>query len=105
IFRRDDLALLGDADLAVHRTAGLRDDRIIARTTAAADRAAAAMKQPQPHAVALEHLDEADLGLVELPARGDEAAILVAVGIAEHHLLHAAKAVDQLAVVVQHQHA
>ena len=105
IFAGDDLALLGDADLAVHRAARLRDDRVIARPAAAADRAAAAVEQPQAHVVALEHLDQADLGLVELPARGDEAAILVAVGIAEHDFLHAAAAVDQLAVVVHRQHA
>ena len=48
------------------------------------------MEQPQAHMMPLEHLDEADLGLVELPARGDKTAILVAVGIAEHHFLHRA---------------
>ena len=100
IFAGDDFALLGDPDLAVHRAARLRDDGVIARAAAAADRAAAAVEQPQPHMVALEHFDQADLGLVELPARGDEAAVLVAVGIAEHHLLHRAAAVHQLAVVV-----
>ena len=90
---------------AVHRAAGLREDRLVARAAAAADRAAAAVEQAQAHAVALEHVDEPDLGLVELPARGDEAAILVAVGIAEHHLLHAAAAVDEAAVIGQRQHA
>src|SRR5438128_11535171 len=81
IFRRNDLTLLGDADLAVHRTAGLGDDGVIARTAAAADRTAAAVEKAQPHVMSLEHLDEADLGLVELPARSNEAAILVRVGI------------------------
>src|SRR6201746_1154507 len=57
IFAGDDLALLGDPDLAVHRAAGLRDDRLIARPAAAADRAAAAVEQPQAHVVAFEHLD------------------------------------------------
>ena len=51
--------------------------------------------------MALEHVHQLDLGLVQLPARGDEAAILVAVGIAEHHLLHAAAAIDQPAIVMQ----
>ena len=45
-----------------------------------------------------EHFDEADLGLVKLPARGDEAAVLVRVGIAEHHLLLAAARIDEPAV-------
>ena len=96
--------MLGDADLAVHGAAGLRNNGVIARPAAAPDRTAAAVEQPQPHAVALEHIDQPDLGLVELPARGDEAAILVAVGIAEHHFLDAAAAVDQPAVIMQRQH-
>src|SRR5262249_47658587 len=104
IFAGDDLALLGDADLAVHRPARLRDDRVIARSAAAADRAAAAVEQPQANIVAFEDLHQPDLGFVELPSRRDKAAILVAVGIAQHHLLHGAAAVDQLAVVVQRQH-
>src|SRR6185312_15238666 len=104
IFRRDDLALLGDADLAIHGAAGLRDDGVIARPAAAADRAAAAVEQTQAHPVALEHLDEPDLGLVELPAGRYEAAILVAIRIAEHHLLYRAAAVDELAVIVQREH-
>ena len=52
IFAGDDLALLGDADLAVHGAAGLREDRLVARPAAAADRAAAAVEQPQPDVVA-----------------------------------------------------
>ncbi len=56
------------------------------------------MEQANAHAVPLEHLDQADLGLVELPARGDEAAVLVGIGIAEHHLLLAAEIVDEAAV-------
>ena len=105
IFAGDDLALFGDPDLAVHRAARLRDDGVIARPAAAADRTAAAVEQPQAHAVALEHTDQADLGLVEFPARGDETAVLVAVGIAEHHLLHPAAAVDEATVFRQRKQA
>src|SRR6185437_9449253 len=101
IFGRDDLALLGNADLTVYSAAGLGDDRIIARPAATADRAAAPMEQPQAHAVAFEHVDQADLGLVELPARGDETAVLVAVGVAEHHLLHRTAAIHQPTIIVQ----
>ena len=68
IFAGNDFALLGDADLAVHRAARLRNNGVIARSAAAADRAAATVKQPQPHMVAREHFDQADLGLVEFPA-------------------------------------
>src|SRR6202030_696860 len=104
IFAGDDSALLRDPDLAVHGTTGLRDDGIIARAAAAPDRAAAAMEQPQTHVMPLEHFNQAELGFVEVPARGDEAAILVAVGIDEHHFLHSAAAVHQFAVIVQRQH-
>src|ERR1700722_5724934 len=76
VFAGDDLALLGDPYLAVHRPARLRDDRIIARAAAPSDRAAAAVEQPQPHMVPLKHFDQANLGLVEFPAWGDEAAVL-----------------------------
>src|SRR4029078_5816561 len=70
-------------------------DRFVARAAAAPDRAAAALEKEDAHAVAAEHLHEPDLGLVELPAGGDEAAVLVRVGIAEHHLLLAPERIDK----------
>ena len=105
IFARDDLALFGDADLPLHGAAGLGEDRVVARAAAAPDRAAAAVEQADAHAVVAEHLDQADLGLVELPARGDEAAVLVGIGIAEHHLLLAAERVDEAAIFRQRRAA
>jgi hypothetical protein len=56
------------------------------------------MEEAQFHAVAAEGLDQADLGLVKLPSRRDEAAVLVAVRIAEHDFLHVAAALDEAAV-------
>ena len=53
--------------------------------------------------MAPKYLDQCDLGLVEFPARGQKPAILVAVGIAEHHFLHAAAAVEQARVFAQAQ--
>ena len=49
-------SVLGQADLAVDRARRLRQDGLEARAAAATHRAAAAMKQPQLHAVPLEHL-------------------------------------------------
>jgi hypothetical protein len=86
-FRGDDLALFGQADLAVHGARRLRQDRLVARAAAAADGAAAAVEQAQAHAGALEDLDQFQLGLVQLPVRGQEAAVLVRVRIAEHDFL------------------
>ena len=105
IFARDDFALLGDADLALHRAARLGEDRVVARAAAAADRAAAAVEQADAHAVLAEDLDQADLGLVQFPARGDEAAVLVGIGIAEHHLLLAALRIDEPAIFGNRQQA
>ena len=47
----------------------------------------------------LAELNQADFGLVEFPAGCDVAAVLVAVGVAEHHFLHAAPAVDESPVL------
>src|SRR5882724_1830478 len=44
IFAGDDLALFGDANLAVHRAAWLRNDGVITRSAPAADRTAASVK-------------------------------------------------------------
>ena len=51
VLRRDHLALLGQADLAVHRARRLRQDRLVARAAAASDGAAAAVEQAQRDAV------------------------------------------------------
>ena len=98
IFAGDRFALLGQADLTVHSTRRLGDYRFITRPAAATDGAAATVKQAQADAVGPAKLDQADFGLVELPARRDVTAILVAVGVAEHDLLQAAAAVDQATV-------
>ncbi len=53
------------------------------------------MEQAQPHAVALEHLHQLGLRLVQFPAGGEEAAVLVRIRIAQHHLLRLAARVQQ----------
>ena len=45
IFRGDHLALLGDADLPLHRPRGLRKDGLITRAAATADGSAAAVEE------------------------------------------------------------
>ena len=92
-------ALLGNADLSGDAPGRLRKDGLVAGAAPAPDRSAAAVKQPQLHAVALEHFDQFDFRLEQLPVRREETAVLVAVGITQHHLLHAAAARQQLAVV------
>ena len=68
----------------------LREDRVVRRAAAAADRAAAAVEQPQPHAVLGRLVAQPLLRAVDLPlARGDP-GLLVRVRVAEHHLLDVA---------------
>ena len=96
--RADDLALFGQADLALHRAWRLRQDGLVAGPAAAADGAAAAVEQAQGQAVfalqRLEQLDQRVLGAVQLPVAGEEAAVLVAVAVAEHDVLLGAAAHD-----------
>src|SRR5262245_51805401 len=58
IFGSNHLALLSHSNRALYRARRLRQDRLIARPTPAANRATAAMKQAQVDAVPAERLDE-----------------------------------------------
>ena len=90
IFVRDHLALLGDAEAAADRAGGLGGDGAAGRRAAAGDRAAAAMEEGDRDALLGADLGQLRLRLGKLPVGGDEAAILVRVRIADHHLLHLA---------------
>ena len=96
----DHLALLGQADLAAHRARRLRQDGLVAGPAAAPHRAAAAVEQAQPQRRAagpavgplalVEQRGQRHFHPVERPVAHQDAAVLVAVGIAQHHLLRAA---------------
>ena len=81
------LALFGDFDAPPHGAAWLGEDRLVGRTAAASYRATAAVEDTQGHAVLGGELLQGDLGPVNLPVAGEEAGILVAVRVSEHHLL------------------
>ena len=81
-----------------HVAHALGEDRLIARAAATADGSAAPMEQPQHDAAGLcEELGERRRGAIELPVAGEEAAVLVAVRIAEHDLLVSARGADEIA--------
>jgi hypothetical protein len=89
----DDFALLGDAQAAVDRAARRCDDRARGLAAATADGAAAAVEEHDADAGVAGDVEHFDLHTLQRPARGDDAAVLAAVGIAEHdHLLIAARA-------------
>ena len=90
IFIGDHLALLGDAEAPADRAGGLGGDGAARRRAAAGDRAAAPMEEGDGHAGLGADACQLRLRLGQLPVRGDEAAVLVGIGIADHHLLHVA---------------
>ena len=108
-FRQDDvrifpvqhLALLGDADLPGKRARWLRINSAVSRATATADRTAAAVKQAQLYAAFLRHLVQRAVGTKDLPGTGEHAAILVGVGIPQHHLLGVVPRFEELAITAR----
>src|SRR5262249_43214616 len=101
IFGRDDLALFGDADLPLHSPRRLRKDGLITWAAATADRSAAAVEETQRDPMTTKCVDERDLCFVELPARAQEATILIAIRVTEHHFL-CATTTFQEAKVLRH---
>src|SRR5262249_26431201 len=101
VFAGDPLAFFRSADRALDGSAGLRENRLITGTAAAADRPAAAMEQAQFDATAAADLDQRDLGLIEFPSRGQITPILVAVGITQHYFLGPAAALEEAPVFTQ----
>ena len=103
ILAGDDLALLGDAQAAADAARRLREDRLEARPAAAADGAAAAVEEPQLDAVVAKRVDERQLRAVERPVGRQVAAVLVAVGVAQHHFLPAVAAFEPAAIERQRE--
>ncbi len=83
--------MFGEPDLPVHGAGRLRQDGLVARPAAATDRAPTAVEQPQLQAMRrperLEERHERRLRAIQLPVAREEAAVLVAVAVAEHHVL------------------
>ena len=88
VFLRDRLALFGHAQVAADRPRRQRPQEAVRRPGAPADRPAAAVEEADAHAVPPAKLDQSFLRAVEGPETGDEAAVLAAVAVADHHLQH-----------------
>src|SRR5699024_5274614 len=67
----DDVALLGELDLALEHAVRLAQDRVVGGAAAAADGAAATVEQAQGHAVTGRRIAQRTLRLVDLPLAGD----------------------------------
>ncbi len=99
VFGGDHFTLFGEADLATHRARRLGENGLIAGATTTANRATTTMEHAQAQAMfgteLVEHFHQRQFGLVQLPVAGENAAILVAVRIAEHDVLLAATELHQ----------
>src|SRR5439155_18171942 len=87
VLERDRLALLGEPEAAVDRAGRLRDDRCIAGPAAPPRRTAASLEERQLDTASATERDELLLRPVHLPRRGEVAAVLARVRVADHHLL------------------
>jgi hypothetical protein len=90
VAERDDLALLGEAYATVLHGARHGANGLARTAATTADGAAATVEQAQVHAFPAAHRTELVLCAVQRPVRHPVAAILVAVGVAEHDLLEPA---------------
>src|SRR5271163_1271860 len=91
--------LLGNPNLTLKCAEWLREDGAMRRAAAAADRAAAAVKEPQFHIAFSRYLMQRPMRAEDLPGAGQHAAVFVGVGVAQHHLLTAAPRGDQAFVL------
>src|SRR4051812_21597797 len=76
VLARYHLPLLGEAQRAVDGARGLCEHRLVARSAAAADGAAATVEQAQAYAAWFAYGEQRFGGLVQGPVRGDVAAVL-----------------------------
>ena len=90
VFRRQNFALFSDLDPPLQGSAGLGKDRLISGATAATDGTAAAMEQTGADAVLVGNTCDGLLGAIQLPSRGDNAAVFRRVRVAQHNLLNIA---------------
>ena len=86
VIGRYHFALFGDPEATMHGPQRLRGNRPPGGRPAPADRSATAVKEDRPQVAPRQCLSNPPLRLVQLPGRTDKTAILVAVGIAQHHL-------------------
>ena len=99
VTRGNGLALLREAKPAAYRPGRLSANRAPGWTAAAGDGASPAVKHRQRDPVVVAHARDRFLRAVQRPVRGNVAAVLVAVGVADHdHLRSAGRPVPPVAV-------
>src|SRR5688572_32940696 len=87
IARGDDLTLFGHAEAAVDAASRLRTNGIVGWPATARDRPAAAVEDGQTHLMLLSNTRDLLLCLIQRPVGHQITAVLVAVGVTDHHHL------------------
>ncbi len=105
VLEGDRLALLGQLQAAGWMARGLCEDRRVRRPAAAARAAAAAVEDRQLDVRIACDLDEPLLRPVDRPLRGEVAAVLAGVGVADHDLEAPAPPLDVPRVAGIREHA
>ena len=103
VLRGDDLALLGDAQRPVDAAAGLGEDGLVGGPPPRPTVPPLPWKSRRRAPAAGRRSTSLDLCLVERPVRGQVAAVLVRVRVADHHLLPVTAGGDHRAVDRQGQ--
>ena len=88
VFLGNGLTLLGDAQIASRGTLRQSGQKTVGRPRASANCAAASVKKADFDTRVAPDLGQGTLRLVECPLTGEDAAILVAIAIADHDLLN-----------------
>ena len=88
VFLRDSLALLGHAEIALNGTRRESIEKPVGRSRATADRASAAMKEANFESLFSPGCRDGVLRLMQGPLARENSAVLVAVAVADHHLLN-----------------
>ncbi len=79
--------MLGNSDVALNRSFRLRANRGERGTSASSHRATATVKDLHRRAYLLEYGGEGARCLIQTPHRSEVAAILVGIGVTDHHFL------------------
>src|SRR5262249_16572831 len=87
VFPIENFALLRDAYFAGEISGRLRKDGSVGWTPSAANGSTSSMEQPELHVVVAGGLMQCTVRFVEFPHTGEHTAILVGIGVAEHHFL------------------
>src|SRR5262249_24110035 len=91
----EDFSLFCDLDFPVKRSRRLRNNGAVCRATTASHGSAAAMKQTKIDVVLLRNVIERRMSFVEFPRAGKHSAILIRIGITNHHFLMATPRIEQ----------